>query len=252
MNPRPKHIAIIMDGNGRWAKERGHNRLWGHIRGAKAARQIIEASSRLKIRHLTLFTFSTENWNRPKKEVNFLMSLLSRQLDRELQTLMSNNVKFRTLGNLSQLPDNIREKIKDVKEHTKNNTGLTLTFAINYSGQQELTHCFKMLAEKVLSKKLHPNDISESLINQSLPSAYQDTPELIIRTSGEYRLSNFFLWQAAYSELFFVEKYWPDFNSEDLTEIIRQYTHKERRFGFITEQLKQQEVHTPNTVTLLN
>jgi undecaprenyl diphosphate synthase len=237
MHNLPKHIAIIMDGNGRWAKERNHSRLWGHIRGAKVAKSIIEYCTQLNINHLTLFAFSTENWSRPEKEVSFLMHLLNRQLGRELCSLVKNNIKFRTIGEISKLPERIQERIKEVKDATKNNTGLTLTFAINYSGQQEITRCFQLLAEKILAHKIHPNDISESMINQSLPSAYQDTPEIIIRTSGESRLSNFFLWQAAYSELFFMEKKWPDFTANDLLHILDQYNNKERRFGRTTEQV---------------
>ncbi len=237
MNTLPKHIAIIMDGNGRWAKSRNHSRPWGHIRGAKAAKGIIETCAQLKINHLTLFAFSTENWNRPEKEVTFLMNLLSRHLDRELKSLIKNNIKFRTIGNTHELSEKVQDKLKQVIDATKSNTGLTLTFAINYSGQQEITDCFQKLAEKILAHKIHPNDISENLINQSLASAYQDTPEIIIRTSGESRLSNFFLWQAAYSELFFVEKKWPDFNSNDLLEILDKYNNTERRFGLTTEQV---------------
>ena len=249
MRNLPKHIAIIMDGNGRWAKERNHSRLWGHIRGAKAAKNIIEYCTRLNINHLTLFAFSTENWNRPEMEVSFLMNLLNRQLGRELRSLIKNNIKFRTIGEISKLPENVQEKIKEVKDATKNNTGLTLTFAINYSGQQEITKCFQLLAEKILAHKIHPNDISENMINQSLPSAYQDTPEIIIRTSGESRLSNFFLWQAAYSELFFVEKKWPDFKAKDLLHILDQYNNKERRFGLTTEQVV--HLNQSNSTSLL-
>lgn len=247
---QPKHIAIIMDGNGRWAQNRGHNRFWGHVRGARVAKSIIEASVGINIRHLTLFAFSTENWHRPKKEVSFLMALLKRQLEREKNTLVKNNVKFNFIGHMERLPSPVRQVILSTIEDTKECDGMILTFAISYSGRQELTNAVKSIADRLSRGEIQAEDINEDLISSSLTSHFLPDPDLIIRTSGEHRLSNFFLWQAAYSEFFVTPEMWPDFTARNLYEAIRFYKTKERRYGLTSEQLKctsaNESTHRPN------
>lgn len=230
----PKHIAIIMDGNGRWAERRHHNRIFGHIKGAKAARDIIVACAELKIQHLTLFTFSTENWFRPKQEVHFLMKLLVRQLKKEKQTLIENNIRFRIIGDLQKLPKETRDVVIETIEETAHLTGTELTFALSYGGRQEICIAAKELAYRVQSGELSPHEIDEATFNSCLPSSYLPNPDLIIRTSGETRISNFFLWQSAYSELYFTPTLWPDFNRTHLQEALEFYDSKDRRYGRVS------------------
>jgi len=220
-----------MDGNGRWAKARGHNRIYGHVRGAKVARAIIEASARLKIPHLTLYTFSSENWFRPDTEVKFLMRLLGRQLRRELATLMKNNIKFRVIGDLARLPVEVRTAVDQTIRETSRNTGMTLVFALSYGSRQEIVKAAQKLAERVQQGDLQLDEIDESLFASSLESSFLPDPDLIIRTSGESRLSNFLLWQSAYSEILSVPTLWPDFSEQNLFACLDYFASRERRFG---------------------
>jgi len=233
----PRHLAIIMDGNGRWAKARHHNRVYGHIRGAHRAKMVIEECARLKIEFLTLFTFSTENWFRPSAEVSFLMRLLRRQLLREKQTLIKNNIRFRVIGELHRLPVEAREVVQQTLEETKNNTGMVLTFALSYGGRQEITEAARRLVQRARGGDLEESEVDEALFASLMPSSELPDPDLIIRTSGERRISNFFLWQAAYSEIDFEDKAWPDFTTADLHRILQSYSARERRFGRTSEQL---------------
>lgn len=235
----PRHLAFIMDGNGRWASARGHNRLFGHIRGAKVARNVIEECSRLGIQNLTLFAFSTENWFRPEDEVSFLMNLLFRQLKREREKLMSNNIRFRAIGELSRLPKFVSDEVFKTIDMTANNTGMSLTFALSYGGRQEITTMAQEVAKLALSHQLKPEEIDEATVARLLPSSFLPDPDLIVRTSGESRISNFFLWQSAYSEICFEQKPWPEFKISDLHSILDQYKARERRFGRTGEQVKQ-------------
>ncbi|OFZ19379.1 MAG: di-trans,poly-cis-decaprenylcistransferase [Bdellovibrionales bacterium RBG_16_40_8] len=230
----PKHLAIIMDGNGRWATARKHSRLYGHVRGARAAKKIITAAAELGLPNLTLFTFSTENWSRPELEVSFLMKLLERQILREQSTLMKNNMRFQVVGSMQKLPESTRKVINATIDLTSGNTGMNLVFALSYGGRQEITQCVRTIAEKVRSGQLSPEEITESVIVQNIESNFLPEPDLIIRTSGEKRLSNFFLWQAAYSEIYFLDKMWPDFTKDDLYAALSSYTKRERRFGRVT------------------
>ncbi len=226
MNNFPNHIAIIMDGNGRWAKERGLNRTAGHEEGAKVVRDITTHCSKIGIKYLTLYAFSTENWTRPKLEVEFLMKLLQRWFTSELPVYLSNNVKFKAIGDLSKFSKSLQKTIKDVEEKTAHCTGLTQVLALNYGSRDELTRAFKKVIENNL-------EINEENIDASLDTATFGDVDLLIRTSGEVRLSNFLLWQCAYSEMFFTDTLWPDFTSKELDEIIEQFTKRERRFGGI-------------------
>ena len=233
-----KHLAIIMDGNGRWAKARHHSRIFGHVRGAKVARQVIEQCTLEKIGYLTLYAFSTENWKRPPLEVRFLMHLLKRQLQRERETLMRNNVRFRTIGDLTLVPPEVRAVVEDTITETAHNTGMTLTFALSYGGRQELTETTRELVRRARAGELREDQINESFVAAQLPSSFLPDPDLIIRTSGEARISNFFLWQAAYSEIEFEPKPWPEFTLADLQRIFDVFSQRERRFGRISEQLR--------------
>ena len=226
MNNFPNHIAIIMDGNGRWAKERGLNRTAGHEEGAKVVRDITTHCSKIGIKYLTLYAFSTENWTRPKLEVEFLMKLLQRWFTSELPVYLANNVKFKAIGDLSKFSKSLQKTIKDVEEKTAHCTGLTQVLALNYGSRDELTRAFKKVIENNL-------EINEENIDASLDTATFGDVDLLIRTSGEVRLSNFLLWQCAYSEMFFTDTLWPDFTSKELDEIIEQFTKRERRFGGI-------------------
>jgi undecaprenyl diphosphate synthase len=232
----PRHLAIIMDGNGRWAKARRHNRIYGHIRGAKVARSVIEECSRLGMQHLTLFAFSTENWFRPVEEVSFLMHLLDRQLRREQKTLMRNNIRFQCIGEISRLPEKVQRVVLDTVAMSKNNSGMVLAFALSYGGRQEITQMTKELVRQARAGELNENDIDEAFVAGALPSSFLPDPDLIIRTSGESRISNFFLWQSAYSEIEFETKAWPDFNLHDLHRVLETYSARERRFGRTSEQ----------------
>jgi len=234
----PKHLAIIMDGNGRWAKAKGKPRAFGHEAGFRAVRSIVEACARLEIPYLTLYAFSTENWFRPKKEVDILMRILLSALKSELETMQKNNIKLQTVGGISTLPGVILEELERVVEQTSQNTGMVLTLALSYGGREELVSMAKVLAEKVKNGLIHEQDIDESVVNEHLYTAEMPDVDLLIRTSGEMRISNFLLWQSAYAELYFTERYWPDFREEHLLEALTDYQNRERRFGKTSEQLE--------------
>ena len=234
----PRHIAVIMDGNGRWAKEQGKMRVFGHQHGADAVRNITEACAELGVEFLTLYAFSTENWNRSSFEVDALMTLLTQALKTEVKTLNDNNIRLDAVGDLTRLPKLQYNALMSAIENTKDNTRMTLTLCLSYSGRWELTETVKKIAGKVKNGELNPEDINEKMVCDNLATSYMPDPELLIRTSGEIRISNFLLWQLAYSELYFTKKYWPDFSKEDLYEAIIDYQSRERRFGKTSEQLK--------------
>jgi len=237
MNKLPKHVAIIMDGNGRWANQRGKQRVMGHKKGASAVRVVIEEAARKEIKFLTLFTFSTENWSRPEDEVSVLMRLLLSSLKKEFNRLTKNNIKLKSIGDSSGLPTLVSEELNYVIEKTKNNTGLTLTLALNYGAKEELTQAMKTIANKVKNSIISPEKVDQSTINEHLYSHYLPPVDLLIRTSGEKRLSNFLLWHVAYAELYFTTTLWPDFSKEDLNKALTNYGKRERRFGKTSEQL---------------
>ena len=233
----PPHIAIIMDGNGRWAKKYGKPRVFGHRNGVKAVREITEVAANLGVSYLTLYAFSTENWNRPRLEVNALMSLLVETLKAEINTLNKNNIKLTAIGDLSQLPSRTYDTLLEGVEKTKNNDRMTLNLALNYSGRWEIIQATKAIAEKVKAGVLSPSEVSDQVFSEHLATAGIPDPELLIRTSGEYRISNYLLWQIAYSELYFVDIYWPDFREEDFYKAIIDFQQRERRFGKTSDQL---------------
>ncbi|MFH6768552.1 isoprenyl transferase [Gaetbulibacter aquiaggeris] len=233
----PKHIAIIMDGNGRWAKKQGMARAFGHENGAKAVRQVVEGCAELGVENLTLYAFSTENWNRPKLEVQTLMRLLISSLKKEIKTLHDNNIKLCTIGNLSTLPSKVFKELVDVMEKTKLNTRMTLTIALSYGSREELLSTIKEISIKVKNNIISPEKIDESIINEHLYTRNLPDVDLLIRTSGEQRISNFLLWQIAYAELYFTNTLWPDFSKEDLYHAIIEYQKRERRFGKTSEQI---------------
>lgn len=220
-----------MDGNGRWAQSRGHSRFFGHVKGAKVARSTIETAKNLGVKYLTLFTFSTENWFRPEQEVNFLMRLLRKHLIRERKMLLSNNIRFLCIGNIHRLPSMAREELEKTMSLTSQNTGMVLTFALSYGGRQEILEAVRKIAEGVKRGDIDPAKIDEDLVRSHMGSHLLPDPDMIIRTSGEHRLSNFFLWQSAYSELFITPKLWPDFSPDDLKECILNFQKRDRRFG---------------------
>ncbi len=229
----PEHVAIIMDGNGRWAKRKGNLRTHGHKAGVDSVRDITESCGQLGVEHLTLYTFSTENWNRPKTEVNALMHLLVNTLRKEADNLNKNNIRLGTIGQTDRFPKKCREKLREVMELTKDNDGLHLCLALSYSGRWDITEAVKKLTQKVQDGELSPDDIDDELISQHLSTANIPDPDLIIRTSGEYRISNFLLWQLAYSELFITETYWPDFRRQELYKAISSYQKRDRRYGSV-------------------
>lgn len=235
----PKHLAIIMDGNGRWAKQKGFLRTIGHENGTRSVREIVEACAEINISYLTLYAFSTENWNRPKLEVELLMKLLVSSLKKEIKTLQDNDIKLNAIGNLDALPKKVYRELKDVIESTKNNTRMTLTLALSYGSREEIIKTVKEISLKVKNNLISRDDIDESVINNHLYT--QDLPDvdLLIRTSGEQRISNFLLWQLAYAELYFTDTLWPDYTKTHLFEAILNYQNRERRFGKTSEQLKQ-------------
>lgn len=237
----PKHVAIIMDGNGRWAKKRGGIRLLGHKNGANTVNEIVEAAVELGLKNLTLYAFSTENWSRPKDEVEGLMSLLVSTIESKLQKLLKYNVRLSTIGDTGSLPSAVRTKLIDACNTSSTNTGLNLILALSYSSKWELTEAMREIATKVSKKDILPENISTDTINQHLSTFGVPDPELLIRTSGEMRISNFLLWQIAYSELYFTEKLWPDFTKEDFYEAIYSYQQRERRFGKTGEQVKNEK-----------
>jgi len=234
----PKHIAVIMDGNGRWAKQQGQERLFGHANGVEAVREVLKASQELKVRFLTLYVFSTENWNRPKEEVDGLMSLLVSTIANEIEELNKSKVRLRSIGSKAKLPESCRKELETAIEATKNNNAIDLILALNYSSRWEIVGAAKTIAEKVEAGELTAEEIDEKVFSNELCLNDVPDPELLIRTSGEYRISNFLLWQIAYSELYFTEKLWPDFNREDLFQAVINYQKRERRFGKVSEQLK--------------
>ena len=233
----PEHIAIIMDGNGRWAKKRGNQRIFGHKNGVAAVRDTVEACAELNIKYLTLYAFSTENWNRPKKEIDALMSLLVQTIHAETSTLLKNNVKLNAIGNLASLPKNVDNQLNTAIKNTSHNNGLTLTLALSYSSRWEIMDAVSKIAQKIEKGELKSTDITNDIFAQHLTTANMPDPELMIRTSGEYRISNFLLWQLAYSELHFTDTLWPDFRRDDLYKALLDYQKRERRFGKISEQI---------------
>ena len=234
----PRHVAVIMDGNGRWAKKRGLTRVLGHRKGVNAVRETVEAASELNIKALTLYTFSTENWNRPKAEVNTLMSILVSSLKKELPTFQKNNIKLQTIGNIDKLPNKAKKELKETIEKTKNNTQLILTLALNYGSREEIINTTKLISKKIVNNELKVEEIDENTINNHLYTFTLPVVDFLIRTSGELRISNFLLWQIAYAELYFTEVLWPDFNKEDFYKAIINYQSRERRFGKTSEQIE--------------
>ncbi len=232
----PKHIAIIMDGNGRWAKERGRLRVFGHENGVTAVRNTIEAAAEIGVKFISLYAFSTENWNRPKKEVDALMNLLVKTINKETQTLNKNKIRLQAIGDLKSLKPETYKELMIAIENTANNDHMTLSLALSYSSRWEITDAVKQIAEQVKEGSLDIADINDASISQHLTTNFMPDPELLIRTSGEQRISNFMLWQIAYSELYFCPKYWPDFGKEDFYKAIVDYQSRERRFGKTSEQ----------------
>lgn len=225
----PRHIAIIMDGNGRWAKERGKERSYGHQAGVDTVRRITSECVRLGVKFLTLYTFSTENWSRPETEIAALMGLVLSSLEDEI--FMKNNVRFQVVGDIERLPQSVQDKLRETMEHTARNTAMTMVVALSYSSRWELTRAAQSIARDVKQGTLQPEDITEELMNQRLETAFMPDPELLIRTGGELRISNYMLWQIAYSELYFCDTYWPDFDEADLHQAIANYQARQRRFG---------------------
>lgn len=234
----PQHVAIIMDGNGRWAKERGQLRVFGHKNGVKAVRDTVEGAVEIGIKYLTLYAFSTENWNRPKLEVSALMELLVNTINKETRTLMDNGVKLHAIGNLEQLPSKCYARLQEAIQKTADNTNCTLTLALSYSARWEITEAVRQVAQQVQAGEITLNDIDENRVAQHLATRGMPDPELMIRTSGEQRISNYLLWQLAYAELYFTDKMWPEFRRNDLFEALATYQNRERRFGMISEQLE--------------
>lgn len=237
----PKHVAIIMDGNGRWAKQKGKLRIFGHKSGVKAVQSTIEGAARVGVKYITLYAFSTENWNRPKLEVNALMELLIETIKKEVKTLNKNKIRLMAIGDLNTLPKNAREKLQNAINDTAHNTHMTLNLALSYSSKWEMTEAVKSIAQQVQNGQLDVSDITDQHISESLTTKNIPDPELMIRTSGEHRISNFLLWQLAYAELYFTPKLWPDFREEDLFDALISYQNRERRFGKTSEQLTEKK-----------
>ena len=237
-NNLPKHLAIIMDGNGRWAKQKGFLRAFGHENGTKSVKEIIKTSAKLGIDYLTLYAFSTENWNRPKLEVETLMKILINSLRKELPTLLENNIKLNAIGNLEKLPKSAQKELLDVIDKTKNNSRMTLTLALSYGSREEIVNAVRNISDKVKNNIISIDAIDDSIINEHLYTQNIPDVDLLIRTSGEHRISNFLLWQIAYAELYFTDTLWPDFKEQDLYEAILSYQKRERRFGKTSEQIK--------------
>ena len=233
----PRHIAIIMDGNGRWARLKNKPRAHGHREGINSVREIVQVCGEIGISHLTLYTFSSENWSRPKSEVSAIMKLLLSTIKKEINNLHKNNVKLSTIGNINDLPNDTRKNITDGIAKTQNNSGLNLILALSYGSRQELIRAFKRIGKKIQSSEIVPDDINENLIGKELYSKDIPDPDLLIRTGGEFRLSNFLLWQAAYSELLITDTHWPDFREEALLNGIYEYQNRQRRFGQTAEQI---------------
>lgn len=233
----PRHIAIIMDGNGRWAKQRGKLRVFGHEHGVEAVRATVESCAKMNIDYLTLYAFSTENWNRPKLEVQTLMRILVSSLRKELKTFNKNNIKLNAIGNIDSLPKRAADELREVIKKTSENTGTTLTLALSYGSREELKSAIKQISAKVKNNIISTEDIDEAIINTHLYTHDMPDVDLLIRTSGEHRISNFLLWQIAYAELYFIDVFWPDFSEQHLVDAIINYQNRERRFGKTSEQL---------------
>ena len=236
-NRLPRHVAIIMDGNGRWAKAKGKDRSFGHQEGVVSVRKIMDAVTQLGLKYLTLYTFSTENWNRPEEEVQALMSLLVSAIHRETPDMMKKNVRLTAIGDLSRLREDAYHTLQECIDTTSANTGTTLVLALSYSSRWEITRAARQLAQEVLEQKINPNDITEAMVSDHLTTKNIPDPDLLIRTGGEKRISNFLLWQLSYAEFFFTDVFWPDFREEELYEAILYYQQRERRFGKTSEQL---------------
>lgn len=237
----PRHVAIIMDGNGRWANANLRDRVFGHIKGARVAKKIIEYSTEHKIQAVTLYAFSEENWARPEDEISVLMRLLSRYITRERKSLMKNNIRFQGVGQLDKIPASVRAEVEKTMEMTAQNTGLVLTFALSYGGRQEITKALQKIAQLVESGALKPQDINEEMISSFMQTAPLPDPDLLIRTSGEWRLSNFLPWQTVYTELYFTDTLWPNFTIRDFEAALLSFANRERRFGKTSSQIKAQE-----------
>ncbi len=238
-NSIPAHIAIIMDGNGRWAKAKGLPRTAGHVEGVERVKKITEEAVRLGVKYLTLYTFSTENWNRPVEEVEALMNLVLINLEEEI--FVKNNVRFRVIGEMERLPESVQKRLKECMEHTATNTRMTLVIALSYSSKWELTRAVRLMAEKVKNGEMSPEDITEETVAAHLATNFMPDPDLLIRTGGEQRISNYLLWQCAYSEFYFTDQYWPDFNEESLRVAIADYQCRQRRYGKTGEQISDEE-----------
>jgi undecaprenyl diphosphate synthase len=240
-NKLPRHIAIIMDGNGRWAKEKGEDRLFGHFHGVESVRNIVEGSAELGIEYLTLYAFSTENWDRPEYEVVGLMELLVSTIRKEVESLNKNNIRLHVIGDMNMLPEYAKNELNEALDITKNNSGLNLIMALSYSGRWELLNAVKSIAWEVKENRLNVEDIDQDTLQQYLCTSGFPDPELMIRTSGEFRISNFLLYQLAYAELYFTNVRWPDFRKENLYEAILDYQGRERRFGKTGEQMQENQ-----------
>jgi undecaprenyl diphosphate synthase len=241
LNNLPKHVAIIMDGNGRWAKMRGKPRTFGHKQGVTSVREAAESAAEIGIKYLTLYAFSTENWKRPKFEIDALMTLLLQTINKETKTLNKNKIRLNAIGNLDSLPESIHKQLRQTMDNTAGNDRMTLTLALSYSSRWEIVEAVKSIARDLEQHNITEDQINSDLFSTRLPSYPLPEPELLIRTSGEYRISNFLLWQIAYSELFFCQKFWPDFRKEDLYEAVYNYQHRERRFGKTSDQITEND-----------
>lgn len=239
INNIPQHIAVIMDGNGRWATERGKERSYGHQAGVETVRRITSECTRLGVKYLTLYTFSTENWNRPADEIAALMGLVLTSLEDEI--FMKNNVRFRVIGDIGRLPEAVQVKLQETMDHTAGNSAMTMVVALSYSSRWEITEAMRRIAEKVENGELKSGDITEDVVSANMNTAFMPDPDLLIRTGGELRISNYLLWQIAYSELYFCDTYWPDFREEDLRKAIASYQSRQRRFGKTEAQVEEEE-----------
>jgi undecaprenyl diphosphate synthase len=239
LNKLPRHIAIIMDGNGRWAQEKGQDRLYGHFHGVESVRDVVEGCASLGVEYLTLYAFSTENWDRPNDEVTGLMELLVETIKKEVETLNKNNIRLHVIGDMNMMPVYARKELEEALGDTKKNTGLNLVMALSYSSRWELVEAIKKIATDIIDGKIYPGSITQDLLQSYLCTAAYPDPELMIRTSGEYRISNFLLYQLAYTELYFTPVLWPDFRKENLYEAILNFQGRERRFGKISRQIQQ-------------
>lgn len=248
-NKIPTHVAVIMDGNGRWAKKKGLMRIFGHKNGVRAVRETVEAAAEIGVGYLTLYAFSTENWSRPQDEVNALMELLVESTRTELETLMKNSIRLQAIGDLDSLPKSTRDNLQETIEKTKNNSRMTLVLALSYSARWEIVHATKAIAKQVEEGTLKAADINEEVFKKALSTADIPDPELMVRTSGEQRISNYLLWQLAYAELYFTDTLWPDFRKEDFFKAIFDFQHRERRFGKTSDQLASEKQPTAATNT---